>query len=277
MLHEIYPHRFDNQFLANRIMGENDFILHFLDHTVLLKTDGDDFVLPQKKDLPEITVSAKHTFLFTLDDVSCFLLWEDPKADASQFIYRDITFFRKTKRQEIAWAAVTGYHLMNWYTQNRFCGKCGAEMQHKPDERAMECPACRSVVFPRISPAIIVAVVSNNKVLLARGSNFPVGWYSLIAGYVDIGEPLEDTVIREVKEETGLDVRNIRYYKSQPWPLSGSIMIGFVAEADEDQPIIIDKKEIADAAWFTRGNLPDHSPLFGISGEMIEKFDKGEL
>ena len=99
----------------------------------------------------------------------------------------------------------------------------------------------------------------------------------LHAGYVDVGESFEEALTREVNEEVGLDIKNIRYYKSQPWPVSGSIMIGFIAEADENQPISIDSKEIAEAAWFTRGNLPKHSLNISIAGEMIEQFEKGNL
>ena len=123
----------------------------------------------------------------------------------------------------------------------------------------------------------IIAIVCNDKLLLARNANFRGNWYSLIAGYADVGESLEETLAREVKEEVGLDVSNIRYYKSQPWPLSGSMMIGFIAEADDQQPITIDNKEIVEAAWFTRGNLPNHPPTLSIAGEMIEKFENGEL
>jgi len=166
---------------------------------------------------------------------------------------------------------------MNWYSQNKFCGKCGARTQHKPDERAIVCPNCSTAVYPKISPAAIVAIVCKNKILLARNSNFSGSWYSLVAGYSDIGESLEETLAREVKEEVGLDITNIRYYKSQPWPLSGSMMIGFIAEADENQPICIDNKEIAAAAWFTRGNLPQHPLNISIAGEMIDKFEKGEI
>lgn len=164
---------------------------------------------------------------------------------------------------------------MNWYGRNRFCGTCGSRTRHKTDERALSCPECGATVYPRISPAIIVAITCNNKILLARSPHFPAGFHSLIAGYVDIGESLEETVIREVKEEVGLDVRNIRYYKNQPWPLSGSMMVGFFAEADETQPISINTKEISEAAWFTRGNLPQYPLKISIAGEMIEKFDRG--
>jgi NAD+ diphosphatase len=172
---------------------------------------------------------------------------------------------------------MVGFHLMNWYTQNKYCGKCGTRTQQKPDERALICPNCNTIVFPKISPAIIVAIICNNKILLVRSPNFPGSWYSLVAGFADIGESLEETVIREVKEEVGLDVKNIRYYKSQPWPLSGSMMVGFIAEADENQPISIDNKEIAEATWFNKENLPEYSSNLSIAGEMIEKFEKGEL
>ena len=166
---------------------------------------------------------------------------------------------------------------MNWYSQNKFCGKCGAGIQQKTDERAIICPDCNTIVYPKISPAVIVAIVCNDKILLARNSNFPEKWYSLIAGYADVGESLEETLVREVKEEVGLDIKNIRYYKSQPWPLSGSMMIGFIAEADDNQFISIDNKEITEAAWFTRENLPEHPSDISIAGEMIDKFERGEL
>lgn len=277
MIHEIYPHRFSNQFLANKSIGEEDFILHYSGNSLLLKTSGDILELPQKKDFREISENTENTFLFTLDDVPCFLVWGDLKAEKSYLIYKEISFFRIASQQEIAWISIAGYHLMNWYSQNKFCGRCGGKTLHKHDERAVICQECNTTFYPKIAPAIIVAITCNNKILLARNAHFPGNWYSLVAGYVDVGETLEEALAREVKEEVGLDVRNIRYYKSQPWPLSGSIMVGFTAEADENQPICIDAKEITEAAWFTRGNLPKHSLNLSIAGELIEKFDRGEL
>lgn len=277
MIQDIFPNRFSNNYHANQNIEGKDFILHFRGNSLLLKTNGDEFEIPQKKDFSEITDKTERTFLFTLNDVSCFLIWDDLKADELHFIHKEISFFRTIRQQEIAWVSIVGYHLMNWYSQNKFCGKCGAKTQLKPDERAIICPECHTTVYPKISPAIIVAIICNNKILLARNTNFPGSWYSLIAGYADIGETLEETVKREVNEEVGLNIKNIRYYKSQPWPLSGSMMIGFTAEADEDQPIIIDHKEIAEAAWFSRGNLPNHPSTISIAGEMIDKFEKGKL
>ena len=277
MIQEIFPHRFYNQYLTNKDIGEKDFILHYSENSLLLKTNGDEFELPQKKDFQEISDKTESTFLFTLNEIPCFLIWDNLNTDKPHFTYQEINFFRTARQPEIAWISIVGFHLMNWYSQNKFCGKCGTRAQHKPDERAIICPNCSTTVYPKISPAVIVAIVCKNKILLARNSNFPGSWYSLIAGYSDIGESLEETLAREVKEEVGLDITNIRYYKSQPWPLSGSMMIGFIAEADENQPICIDNKEIAEAAWFTRGNLPHHPLNISIAGEMIEKFENGKL
>jgi NAD+ diphosphatase len=271
MIHEVFPHSFNNNYIANKNIEENDFVLHFTGNSMLLKTDSDELKIPQKKDFPVISDKIEKTFLFTLNDVSCFLIHDELKTDKPNFIYKEIDFFR-TVKQETAWISIVGFQLMNWYSQNKFCGKCGTRTQQKPDERALICPDCNTIVYPKISPAVIVAIICKNKILLARSSNFQVNRYSLISGYVDVGESLEEALRREVKEEVGLDIKNIRYYKSQPWPLSGSMMIGFVAEADENQPIIIDDKEIAEAAWFTKGNLPKHSSNISIAGEMIEKF-----
>jgi NAD+ diphosphatase len=277
MIQDIFPHRFNNQYQAGHPIKEDDFILHFRDRSLLLKISGEEFELPRKRDFPGFSDQRSFTFLFSLNEVSCFLIEGDLETDKPDLIFREINFFRTIPQPEIAWVSIAGFHLRNWYGQNKFCGKCGAAMQHKPDERALICPDCHTVVYPKISPAVIVAIISGDKLLLARNVNFPGSWFSLVAGYVDVGETLEETLKREVKEEVGLDIRNIRYYKSQPWPLSGSMMIGFIAEADENQSILIDNKEIAEAAWFTRGNLPPHSSTISIAGEMIEKFERGEL
>ncbi len=277
MLHEIAPHRFNNEFLAHKTVSDNDFILHFQKDSIFLKTNGNGLEIPRKKDFGAISDQTETIFLFRLNDVPCFLVWDEIKTDNPQLIYQNISFFRQAKEQEVAWISLAGFHLRNWYAQNRFCGMCGTRMQHKADERALVCPNCKNTVYPKISPAIIVAITCNDRILLARNANFPGHWFSLIAGYADVGESLEETVVREVKEEVGIDVWNIRYYKSQPWPLSGSVMIGFVAEADENQPIRIDDREIAEAAWFKRGSVPPHPLKISIAGEMIEKFEKGEL
>ena len=275
MIHEILPHTFDNQYYHKTEISDDDYVLYYSDNKILLKENEEDFELPRKKDLTN--VSDHFTYLFELDHTPCFLTWNDPRNDDNHFVFKEIYSLRTSDQKEIAWISSIGFHLMTWYDSNRYCGKCGSKTEEKTDERAIICPNCGHVVYPKISPAVIVMIKCDDKILLAHNSRFPAQWYSLVAGYADIGESLEETVIREVKEEVGLDVKNIRYYKSQPWPFSGSMMIGFIAEADCNQPVIPDNKEITEAAWFQRGHLPAYPPKISIAGEMIEKFDKNEL
>lgn len=277
MVNEIFPHQFNNQFSIPDDIKEDDYVLYFSNDSLLLKVNGEELDMPRKKDIDGISSTTEKTFLFTLNDISCFLIWDCPKVDENKFVYKEIRFFRTYNKQEIAWISIVGYQLMGWYSQNKFCGKCGSKTVEKTDERAITCHNCNTTIYPKISPAIIVAIVCNDKILLAHNSNFPNSWYSLVAGYADIGESLEEAVIREVKEEVGLDVKNIRYYKSQPWPYSGSMMIGFFADADCNQTICVDNKEITDAAWYHRGNLPEHPTNFSIAGELINKFESNEL
>jgi NAD+ diphosphatase len=276
MIHEIFPHQFSNKF-QKPVIGNNDYIFHFKGDSLLLKQIGDDFTLPKKDEISGLPKETDSNFLFTFDDVPCFLVWDSPVIDKSYFVYKEINTFRTFKQKEIAWISIVAFQLMNWLSENKFCGRCGSQTEVKENERAIICPNCKTTVFPKISPAIIVSIICNNKILLAHNSNFRYNWFSLIAGYADIGESLEETVVREVKEEIGLDVKNIRYYKSQPWPYSGSMMIGFIAEADDTQTVRPDNIEITEASWFTRENLPDHPTNISIAGEMIEKFKMGQL
>jgi len=275
MIQDIHPHLFSNTYIANSETQENDFIFHFKGNALLLKKDNDKYEIPQRKQLQKC--NSEGLFLFTLNKVNCFLVWECSKPDDATYAFYEINFLRNLSQPEIDWAGSLAFQLMNWYVKNKFCGKCGSLNEIFNSERTIVCPSCNQTLYPSIYPAIIVAIRCNDKLLLARGAHFQEGFYSLVAGYADVGESLEDTVIREVKEEVGLDIKNIRYYKSQPWPFSGSMMIGFIAEADENQPIQVDNKEILHAAWFNKNNLPNYPPTRSIAGEIIEKYLKDEL
>lgn len=277
MIHEIFPHQLNNQFIGKENIEDDDFVFQYSGNSLLLEIKGDDFEIPRKKDISGFLNTTESTFLFSLNGVSCFLLWDESKTDNSRFTYKEISFFRTFEQQEIGWAGIVGFQLMNWYSQNRYCGKCGSKTTEKTDERAIVCQTCNTIVYPKISPAIIVAILCDGKILLAHNSGFRNNMYSLIAGFADVGETLEETVVREVREEVGLEVKNIRYYKSQPWPFTGSMMVGFIAEAESNQTICVDNNEITDAAWYQRGSLPDHAPSISIGGEMIEKFERGVL
>lgn len=148
-----------------------------------------------------------------------------------------------------------GLHLAHWDRTHAFCGRCGCATLQKDDERAKVCPACGNVCYPRISPAAIMGVVRNNQILLARNINFKAGMHSVLAGFVEAGETLEECVAREVLEETQIVVKNIRYVGSQPWPFPDSLMIAFMADYERGE-IVVDQKELIEAGWFSVDELP---------------------
>jgi NAD+ diphosphatase len=160
-------------------------------------------------------------------------------------------------------------HTCDWLTTSRFCGRCGAATARVDGERCMRCPSCGLSTYPRISPAIITLVRKGDLALLASNASFPGAFYSTLAGFADIGESLEETVLREVKEETGVTVTNVRYFGSQPWPFPNSLMIAFVADW-ECGDIVVDPKEISDAKWFDADALPMIPPPFSIARRMID-------
>lgn len=165
-------------------------------------------------------------------------------------------------------AAGAAHHILNWSSRNQYCGCCGHWMEDKEDERAKICPSCGNIVYPRISPATITAVFKENQILLAHNRNFGHNLYSLIAGFVEPGESLEQCVAREIREEVGLKVKNIRYFGSQPWPFPDSLMLAFTAEYESGE-IHEDQNEILDAKWFHAGNLPDIPSIDSVAGKMI--------
>lgn len=277
MINEIHPHKLELLYDSDKVVDDKSYILIYSERTILLQNNDSSATIPQWEDLSMYLNQKNLIYLFCLNGTSCFLHRQALNALPNRHSYHSIDIFR-TMPLELGWMIILGFQLYNWYLNHKFCGRCGTATEPDTNERAIVCKTCHSTIYPNISPAIIVAITCNDKILLARGNHFPPGRYSLVAGYADVGETLEETVIREVKEEVGLDITNIRYYKNHPWPLSGSLMVGFIAEADDQQTIRIDQNEIAEAAWFNRDKLPEHySATISISGEMIDKFRKGEL
>ncbi|MBT3486884.1 MAG: NAD(+) diphosphatase [Desulfobacula sp.] len=175
---------------------------------------------------------------------------------------------------DIAFWSIAGYarQIFDWNIHFKFCGKCGIRTTRKKNEHARECTECKLIHYPRISPAIITAVIKDKKILLARGINFPdKKMFSVLAGFVEPGETLEACVKREILEEVGITVRNITYFGSQSWPFPDSLMIGFTAEYEKGN-ISIDTEEILEAHWFTAKNLPVIPGKQTIAGKLIEWF-----
>ena len=173
--------------------------------------------------------------------------------------------------ENLIWVAGRANQLVDWRRIHRYCGRCGHATEDKPDERARICPRCGLINYPRLSPAIIVAVVKGDRILLARNKRFRRPFYSVLAGFVEPGETLEECVAREVGEEVGISLANIRYFGSQPWPFPNSLMVGFVAEHAGGE-IAVDNRELTDARWFSAGNLPPIPPRISIARRLIDWF-----
>ena len=162
--------------------------------------------------------------------------------------------------------------IVGWNRTHQFCGRFGGRTEPGPEELARRCPNCGMVYYPRLSPAAIVLVHRGDELLLARSPHFPPRMYSALAGFVEPGESIEETVRREVGEEVGVEVGEVRYFGSQPWPFPNSLMIGFTAEWSSGEHRIGDPEEIEDARWFPGENLPSLPPKVSIARAMIDAF-----
>lgn len=162
-------------------------------------------------------------------------------------------------------------HILHWEGNSRYCSKCGAEMSRLPGEWGKHCPDCGAHHFPHIHPCVIVVIRRPGEVLLARKAGWPTGRYSLVAGFLDFGECLEEAVAREVMEETGIKINNIRYIGSQGWPFPSQLMAGFVADYVSGE-VVVEEKELEDARWFSVDDLPTLAPKRSISRYLIDTY-----
>ena len=176
-----------------------------------------------------------------------------------------------------AYTAITGMQLKRWREQQRFCGKCGGKMRPSRTERAFVCDSCGLTNYPKICPAVIVAVTHGDRILLTKYAGRTFTRYALIAGFTEIGETIEDTVHREVMEEVGVKVKNLRFYKSQPWSFSDSLLFGFFCELDGEEQITLDTRELSVGEFLTREEMPDRSDDISLTAEMMELFRTGKI
>jgi NAD+ diphosphatase len=180
-----------------------------------------------------------------------------------------------SRLDEDAWKiAGRAVQIVAWDRDHRFCGRCATPTERNTSlghELERSCPSCGLAQYPRVSPAVIVQVTRGDRILLARSAHTPTGMYSTLAGFVEPGETLEETVVREVREEVGIEVGNVRYFGSQPWPFPHSLMIGFTAEYAGGE-IRRQEEEIEDAGWFAAGELPVIPPRLSIARALIDDF-----
>jgi len=264
---------FVSEFISTFDGSESAWWFVFCNHRLLIREQDTDKPIPFLYALSELNLHPlRQHYLGKLDGSPCFSVQIPENTPPPQgMVYKGVRELFGQFEDDLVGLAGQADQLARWDEAHQFCGRCGKQMKDKPDERAKVCPSCHLVNYPRISPAIIVAVTKDKQILLARSARFRAHFYSVLAGFVEPGESLEDCVKREVKEETGIDVKDMHYFGSQPWPFPDSLMVGFTA-AYAGGDIIIDKKEILDANWFSAKNLPQVPGKFSIAGKLIDWF-----
>lgn len=276
MIQDIGSHRYHNEYKPVP-PKETDSILYYQGRKALVKLVENSFsFLTFQEAAPYYPqVYQNYTYLFKIDQTNYYLVSDLPVENFPDYTMEDVVLFRTMSPQTCCFALITGFQLFNWYSSRKFCGKCGHAMVHDTKERMMFCPACQNMEYPKISPAVIVGIRDKDRLLMSKYAGATGKRYALIAGFAEIGETLEETVQREVMEEVGLKVKNIQYYKSQPWSLSGSLLAGFYCDLDGEDSITLDQEELAMAQWFKREEIPYEDYDVSLTREMMLQFKKG--
>ena len=284
---------------SNHYQGKDprpcDRVLSFSGSTLLIRRQGNEVTVPTVSECGLAPCNA--TYLFSIDDCGYFLdrapdiqqyyavltLQGQHGIDAGQsdgsqnalpddFSYQPLGDFRWMHPRDTRFAVEVGWQLSHWYADNRFCGRCGAPTISDRLERMLRCPNCGNMIYPKISPGIIVGIIDGDRLLLTRYAGRSYRAWALVAGFTEIGEPLEDTVRREAMEEVGLHVKNITYYANQPWMRSASLLVGFFAEADGSREITVDRTELAEAAWVPWNKVPHKANGYSLTSAMMQAF-----
>ena len=271
MLQEIAPHVYHNEF-QNPKPRETDLVTVFDGRGALL--DGGRY--PTVTRMRKLGVSDEDlVYLFSIDDTAFFLLWEVTDAVRGGLEMDRVEACRTMEGPYMALAGATALHLYRWYRANQFCGCCGTPNQRDEKERAMRCPVCNAIAYPTIAPAIVVAIRDGDRIVLTKYADRATPRYALIAGFIEIGETMEDTVHREAMEEVGLKIKNLRYHGNQPWGFSGTLMLGFWADLDGDDTITLDRQELKEGVWVRREDVPETPNPLDLTHTMMELFRKG--
>lgn len=279
MIQDIAPHKYYVDYQPS-VPNDTDLVLIYGHHTILCNFEDPEIRYPSIAEIaavfPEIKEKAK--FLFRIDETDYYELRSPQLPEFGIWKYENTLILRSAVPGWLGFAGITGYQIHTWYTDHTYCGRCGTKMHAPGNERAMQCPSCGALSYPVICPSVIVAITDGDHLLLTKytPSHSSHRQYALVAGYTEVGETLEQTVHREVMEEVGLKVKNLRYYKSQPWSFSGSLLAGFYCDVDGDPSITLDREELSVAEWFDRASLPETPNLISLTGEMIECFRQGK-
>ncbi len=271
MIQDIAPHIYKNEYRPQRPSGDS-YVMYFEHGKLLAKFAEEKISYPTFGELEEnnADIYEKATYLFTVDEMRFYLVEELCYGKGYEWIEKEK--FRQAKPLHLAFAGITAYQLQGWYAKHRFCGCCGKPLKKDEKERMLFCESCHAMEYPKICPAVIVGVTDRNRLLLTKYAGREYKKYALVAGFAEIGETIEDTVRREVMEEVGLKVKNITYYKSQPWSFTDTLLFGFYCEVDGSPEVTLDENELSVAEWFEREEIPVTDSSVSLTNEMIVHF-----
>lgn len=251
-------------------------MLGFIDRMIYLKYDEKiefltyeqwtDTLREQRKEIPACV------YLFSIGKEDYFLTDITADTQIEGFAFHKMFSVRTMQPMKDVLAAATAWHLYVWYRDNQFCGRCGTNLTHDTLQRMMRCPKCGNLVFPKIAPAVIIGLTDGDKILMTKYAGREYKRYALIAGFTEIGETAEETVAREVMEEVGLKVKNIRYYKSQPWGFDSNLLLGYFCDLAEKAEIQLEEEELSLAEWVDYKDVPDDPEGLSLTREMMVHF-----
>ena len=267
MIQDIYPSRYDVSYKPHQVREDDHvFLFNKEGQTVLINND-----IPRYKDLKERLSTIQ--YLFSIDEERFFLGIQTDDDFGWVPVRKQFPVLSETH----CFALATALHLYRWYSSHVFCGGCGHKLKHLENERALKCDNCRQIFYPVIAPAVIVALTDGDKLLMSRYAGREHKGNALLAGFCEIGETPEETCIREVMEEVGIRIKNIRYFASQPWGIESDLLLGYVADVDGDNMIHMDHDELAEAVWVERKDIEQRTDLRSLTATMIEAFREGKI
>ncbi|MCR5673854.1 MAG: NAD(+) diphosphatase [Lachnospiraceae bacterium] len=272
MIQDIYPSKLDNTYKDIRPEDKDAVLVFDKDGCLFAKTKDGSITFTDRTQ-----ADAKETvYLFGIDDKRYFLAITCDDVSVPGFEPHPIRKLRDTGSGPDIFAAFTAYHLWKWYSDNRYCGACGVTLVPDKNERALRCEKCGRIIYPRINPAVIAGVINGDMLLITR-YNRGYAHNALVAGFCEIGETLEQTVAREVMEEAGIKVRNIRYYKSQPWGMAQDLLVGFFCDLDGADTIHMDEGELKYAKWTKRDEIELQPGNLSLTNEMMRMFKENRI
>ena len=273
MLQDISPSVYHVEYVRRDPDGDSPCFAFRGREVLTLQGEGEP-ALPVWRELAPFSSAVRR--LFRVDDREYFLAVLRGEEIPAGACWSDYRGDRHRRARALHFAETTAYHLACWYRDNRFCGRCGKPTLEDEKERMLRCPACGNLIYPKIAPAVIVALTDGDRLLMTRYKGRPYKGYALIAGFNEIGETMEDTVRREIREEVGLRCKDIRYCGSQPWGTESNILLGYFARLEGDPAIHMDRQELAQAVWLTRAEIDVKPDGYSLTNHMIQMFLRGE-